>query len=64
MKNSELFVEYCRPITYLNKRNWCYNYTSHTGMWQVHLNIDKYKIRKIIAIKNEVRKNYIIHYEW
>lgn len=28
-----------------------YNYTSHTGMWLVHLNIYKYKIRKIIAIK-------------
>ena len=35
-------------------------------MWQVHLNIYKYKIRKIIAIneENEIRKNYVIHYEW
>ena len=24
-------------------------------MWQVHLNIYKYKIRKIIAIKNEIK---------
>ena len=30
-------------------------------MWQVHLNIYKYKIRKIIAIKNEIKKRYIMH---
>ena len=44
-------VENCWTITYWNRSNWCYNYTSHTGMWLVHLNIYKYKIRKIIAIK-------------
>lgn len=30
-------------------------------MWLVHLNIYKYKIRKIIAIKNEIRKDNYAH---